>query len=201
MTDHALSRRSLIAGGAVAGAALLLPGRLGSGLQFATVRDPALWAPEPARAAGPEKRLAVRCIHTGHRCDAVFMRGDSFDAQGLAELDEGLRDWRTGAQIAMDRDLLKLLVDVRDALDLPSRTAFQLISGYRSPHTNAALHERSHGVATKSQHMLGKAVDIALPGVSLDRIRQVGRSLGVGGVGYYPKDGFVHLDTGRVRFW
>lgn len=200
MTASTLTRRGLIAGGlTAAGTALILPGRFGEGMGLAPMRE--ISPVSPPRVALPEQRLALRCIHTGHHCDAVFMRGADFVDEGLAELNQGLRDWRTGDATAMDRDLLRLLVNVREKLEVPARTPFQIISGYRSPRTNAALHERSNGVATKSQHMLGKAVDIALPGVPLDRIRTAARSLDAGGVGFYPKDGFVHLDTGKVRFW
>lgn len=189
MTDQGIHRRAIIAGGIAAGAALFMPARLGSAV-FTSQQPP-----------GPEKRLAFRCVHTGHKCDAVFMRGTQYDRQGLAELDRGLCDWRTREKIEIDRDLLSLLVDLRDSMGVSLRTPFELISGYRSPGTNAALHGRSDGVATKSQHMLGKAVDIALPGISTDSIRQAARSLARGGVGHYPRDGFVHLDTGRIRFW
>jgi uncharacterized protein YcbK (DUF882 family) len=157
--------------------------------------------PPLPRPALPEQRLALRCVHTGHRCDAVFKRGDAFDPAGLSELDNGLRDWRTGDAIEMDRDLLVLLARVRDTLGIAASTPFQLISGFRSSATNASLHARSGQVATKSQHMLGKAVDIALDRVPLDRIRDAGLSMRRGGVGFYPKDGFVHLDTGRLRHW
>jgi uncharacterized protein YcbK (DUF882 family) len=119
-------------------------------------------------------------------------------------LNHGLRDWRTGQSIAMDRRLLALLVSLRQKLELSGRSKIDLISGYRSPDTNAALRARggTHtGVATKSQHMLGKATDIMIPGVSLERLRGAALALGGGGVGYYPRDGFVHVDTGRVRHW
>jgi len=201
MIDHSIQRRALLAGGIAAGAALFVPARLASAIQPLSESLPAAPAPSSMLATGPEKRLALRCIHTGHSCDAVFQRGRRFDAAGLAELNQGLRDWRTGEQIEIDRNLLSLLAELRDSLGLTARTPFQLISGYRAPGTNAALHGRSGGVATKSQHMLGKAVDIALPGTPTDRIRQAAMALRGGGVGHYPEDGFVHIDTGRVRFW
>jgi len=160
--------------------------------------------PLPAMAMGTEWRLAIRNVHNNESVDAVFARSGRFVPEGLAELNHGLRDWRTGEVFQMDRKLLALLVSLRDKLELTGRTKIELISGYRSPHTNASLRARggAHtGVASQSQHMLGKASDIKVPGVSLDRLRGAALALGGGGVGYYPRDGFVHVDTGRVRHW
>ena len=84
---------------------------------------------------------------------------------------------------------------------LETRETVQIISGYRSPKTNAALHEASSGVATHSFHMLGQAMDIRIPGVELSRLRDAALSLAVGGVGFYPGSNFVHVDVGRVRRW
>ncbi len=158
----------------------------------------------PAMAATSEWRLALRNVHTSEKVDAVFVRGGQYVPAGLAELNHGLRDWRTGEAFAMDRQLLALLVSLRDSLGMSGKTSFDLISGYRSPKTNGALQSAGgahSGVASQSQHMLGKATDIHLPGVALDRLRQAAMALGKGGVGFYPADGFVHVDTGRVRHW
>ncbi|BCA57915.1 DUF882 domain-containing protein [Sphingomonas sp. HMP6] len=179
-----LSRRALIGGALAGGAALAFP--------------------LPAMAVGTEWRLAIRNVHNNETVDAVFARSGSFVPEGLAELNHGLRDWRTGQATVMDRKLLALLVQLREKLELRGGEKIGLISGYRSPATNAALRSAggAHtGVATKSQHMLGKATDIMVPGVSLDRLHGAALALGGGGVGYYPRDGFVHVDTGRVRHW
>ncbi len=178
------SRRALIGGAIAGGAALALP--------------------LPAMAAGIEWRLAIRNVHTNESVDAVFARSGRFVPAGLAELNHGLRDWRTGDSIGMDRRLLALLVSLRQKLELSGNRKIDLICGYRSPQTNAKLRARGgahSGVASQSQHMLGKATDIVVPGVSLDRLRGAALALGGGGVGYYPRDGFVHVDTGRVRHW
>lgn len=156
---------------------------------------------ERASARTPERRLALVNPHNGERYDACFYAGGRYRADGLAELNHAMRDWRTGATRTMDPHLLDLLVQVRDRLDVGARTPLKLVSGYRSPKTNGALHARSHGVASKSQHMLGKATDIAIQGVPLNRLRDAALSLRGGGVGYYPHDGFVHVDTGAVRHW
>jgi uncharacterized protein YcbK (DUF882 family) len=163
-----------------------------------------LAVPFPAMAAGTEWRLAIRNVHTNESVDAVFARAGQFVSAGLAELNHGLRDWRTGEGIAMDHRLLALLVRLRDTLEVRGSRKIDLISGYRSPRTNAALRSAGGaqtGVASQSQHMLGKASDIMIPGVSLDRLHGAALALGGGGVGYYPRDGFVHVDTGRVRHW
>lgn len=149
----------------------------------------------------PEKRLSFRNIHNNETVDARFFGPKGFDQQGLAEINHGLRDWRTNDATTMDPALIMLLATLRDSLDQSPRARFDIISGYRSPKTNAALHARSGGVASKSQHMLGKATDIALPGVPLARVHQAALALGRGGVGFYPESGFVHVDTGRVRRW
>ena len=179
-----LSRRALV-GGAIAG---------GTALAF----------PIPAMAVGTEWRLAIRNVHNNETVDAVFARSGAFVPEGLAELNHGLRDWRTGQATVMDRKLLALLVRLREKLELTGGAKIGLLSGYRSPATNAALRSAGgahSGVASQSQHMLGKATDIMVPGVSLDRLHGAALALGGGGVGFYPRDGFVHVDTGRVRHW
>lgn len=183
-SQQRISRRALLGGAAAGGAVLAMP--------------------LPAMAAGAEWRLAIRNVHTNESVDAVFARGGRFVAEGLAELNHGLRDWRTGEMIAMDRKLLALLVQLREKLEVGGNRHIDLISGYRSPHTNAALRAAGGehtGVASRSQHMLGKATDIMVPGVTLDRLHGAALALGGGGVGYYPRDGFVHVDTGSVRHW
>jgi uncharacterized protein YcbK (DUF882 family) len=184
MTDTTLSRRGLFLGAMALGGTMLIE--------------------RPLLAAIPEKRLAFRNVHTGDRVDARFFANGRFDTQGLAELNHGLRDWRTGDVTNMDPDLFSLLAEIRDRLSVDPRKTFDLISGYRSPKTNSALRARggAHtGVASTSQHMLGKATDIALPGVGLNNVRLAALSVKRGGVGFYPHDGFVHVDTGRVRTW
>lgn len=182
--ERPFNRRALIGAAVLGGAGLALP--------------------TPALAAGGEWRLAFRNVHNNESIDALFARGGRFVPVGLAEIRHGLRDWRTGEAHDIDRNLLGLLVRLRDRLGVAGGRRIDLISGYRSPGTNAALRARggSHtGVATRSQHMLGKATDIAIPGVPLDTLRRAAASLRLGGVGYYPRDGFVHVDTARVRAW
>ena len=181
MANHLLGRRDLLGGGAAALAMAALS--------------------EQASARTPERRLAFANPHNGERYEACYFADGRYRADGLAELNHALRDWRTGEVRHMDPKLLDLLVRVRDRLDVSPRQHLKLVSGYRCPKTNRALHAHSHGVASKSQHMLGKATDIFIPGVELHRLRDAALSLRGGGVGYYPSDGFVHVDTGQVRHW
>ena len=157
--------------------------------------------PSPLLAAMPERRLAFRNIHNGETADACYYSCGALRPDGVAELNHAMRDWRNGTAIAMDHDLFDLLVGVREKLGLGDATRFELISGYRSPATNAMLHERSAAVASRSQHMLGKAADVHVQGVPLETLHAAGLAMGRGGVGFYPRDGFVHLDTGPVRTW
>lgn len=181
MPNALFSRRSFLGGGTTALVMAALPQRLS--------------------ARTPERRLALVNVNNGERFDACFFANGHYRAEGLAELNHAMRDWRTGATRSMDPELLDLLVCVRDRLDVAPNKPIKLISGYRCPKTNAMRHARSRGVASNSQHMLGKATDIAIPGVPLNRLHAAALSLRGGGVGYYPHDGFVHLDTGIVRTW
>jgi uncharacterized protein YcbK (DUF882 family) len=110
-----------------------------------------------------------------------------------------LRDHRTGEIEVIDRRLLNQLFILQHKIE--NHGSFHIISGYRSPKTNARLRKTGSGVAKRSLHMQGRAVDVRLPGVELKHLRQAALKLHAGGVGYYPKSNFVHLDTGRARFW
>lgn len=156
--------------------------------------------PLPAWALRPgEQRFTARNVNTGERCDALFARGGRLVSEGCAEIDSFFRDWRSGARKRIDRDLIALLIDVRDTLG--TKRPFELISGYRAPETNARRHEQSSGVAKHSLHVVGKAADVRITGVPLSRLAAAGHAKARGGVGFYPRDGFVHLDTGAVRSW
>ncbi len=117
----------------------------------------------------------------------------------LTEIDIILRDFRTGEVESIDRNLLDCLQLLRQTLNLVED--FHVISGYRSAKTNQTLANESGGVAKKSLHMRGMAIDIRIPGIQLTRLRTAAASLKMGGVGYYPKPDFVHIDVGRVRYW
>lgn len=154
-----------------------------------------------ARAAAlPATRaLSMRALHTGERLRATFFRNGRYDPVALGEFDHLLRDWRTGDVREIDRGLLDLLSLLHDRVG--GSEPFHLISGYRSAATNAALAANSNGVARRSLHLQGMAADIRLPGCALRTLHQAAVDLKVGGVGLYTRSDFVHVDTGRVRYW
>ena len=107
--------------------------------------------------------------------------------------------WRDGKQRDMDPELMNILWRIQQIS--ANKNVYEVISAFRSEETNALLHSRSKGVAKNSQHVLGKAIDVRLRGLDLARLRETARDLRLGGVGYYPGSDFVHVDTGRVRYW
>lgn len=146
-----------------------------------------------------ERALSFYNLHTGESLKRPYRFGDAYIPSALAEIDTVLRDFRTDEVKHIDPALLDFLYDLRAVLG--SDQPFQVISGYRSPKTNAMLAKKSGGVAKKSFHMKGMAIDVRLPDRDLVKLRQAAMELQLGGVGYYPKSNFVHLDTGRVRSW
>ena len=169
---------------------------------FGTLGACALAAgPRWAQAAAPATPRALRLdnLHTGEKLSVEYFSGEAYLPDALGAVNHLLRDFRTGDVGTMDAGLLDLLHSL--ALFTASSRPFQVISGYRSPATNAALHRRSSGVASGSLHMRGQAIDIRLADVPLATLRDAARSLQRGGVGYYPASDFVHVDTGRVRTW
>ena len=117
----------------------------------------------------------------------------------MTELRVFLADWRNGQQRDMDPELMDILWRIQQISD--NREVYEVISAFRSEETNALLHSKSKGVAKNSQHLLGKAIDVRLRGLDLEQLRKTARELRLGGVGYYPRSDFVHVDTGRVRYW
>jgi uncharacterized protein YcbK (DUF882 family) len=158
-----------------------------------------LGKPLAALAEAPARQLAVLNLHTGERLQASYWEAGSYLPDALAAFDRILRDHRTGQVHAIAPNLLDLAVALLQRLDV--RETVQIISGYRSPQSNAALHAASSGVATRSLHMEGKALDVRIGGVPLARLRDAAWSLQGGGVGFYPGSDFVHVDIGRVRRW
>ncbi len=157
----------------------------------------------PRRASTPADdiaRLAFVNTHTGEKLDVVYREGAQYLSDAIAEIDRVLRDHRSGEVFPIDRALLDQLDRLGALLGTGGRP-FHVISGYRSPATNATLAARSGAVATRSLHMSGRAIDIRMPGASLATVHRAALSMGAGGVGFYPRSDFVHLDTGRVRTW
>ncbi len=153
-----------------------------------------------ANLARPERRLRLYHTHTGKFIDVVYKTNDVFVPEALESLNDFLGDFRTGEVYPLDAALFDLLHDIQLLLDNPDGV-YEIISGYRSPKTNEALRSNGGGVARRSLHMQGKAVDVRLRGSHSRKLRDVARQLKRGGVGYYTKSDFVHVDTGRVRIW
>lgn len=182
LSGSALSRRGFIKFGAATLLAASAPGKALANI-----------------ASTPERTLSFYHLHTGEQLNATYWADGSYQQQGLAEIYNLLRDFRTGVVNPIDTQLLDVLHNL--ALKLDANKPFHVISGYRSPKTNAMLAKNSSGVARHSLHMDGLAVDIRLPGRDLSSLHRAALSMKAGGVGYYPVSDFVHVDVGRVRQW
>ncbi|MCB1969379.1 MAG: DUF882 domain-containing protein [Rhodobiaceae bacterium] len=152
-----------------------------------------------AIAALPERRIAIHHLHTGERLDLTYKRGSRYLPDALARLDYHLRDWRQNSTRHIDPKLYDILTEIAARLD--HDPVFEIICGYRSPRTNTMLRKRSSGVARRSLHLAGRAIDFRIRGAELARVRDASMKLAAGGVGYYPSSDFIHVDTGHVRHW
>jgi len=170
-----------------------LRGCLGAGLGLTAM--PAL----ANRVTAPARELAFYNTHTGESVSCAYWGDGDYVAGGLTEINRILRDHRSGEVYPIAPELLDLLYSLKH--EVSGNRPFEIISGYRSPKTNAKLRNKSAGVAKRSLHMSGKAIDVRLPGCDLDRLRQAALAMKAGGVGYYPSSNFIHVDVGRVRFW
>jgi uncharacterized protein YcbK (DUF882 family) len=160
-----------------------------------TALAPAAWA-----TAAPSRSLQLSHTHTGESLALTYARSNGYVPQALEQVNHFLRDHYSGEVGVIDPQLLDLLhaVGTRLGTTLP----FHVISGYRCPATNDRLRKtRGGGVARRSLHMDGKAIDVRLPGVPLAELRDAALSIKAGGVGTYMRDQFVHIDTGRTRSW
>lgn len=160
--------------------------------------------PLPAAAAINRQPKATRELtlfnpHTQERLKVCYYRGGQYAPECLEQLNHIMRDYRTGDVKHIDTGLFDLLYEI--STHIPTHSPFHVISGYRSPATNARLRRHSKGVASKSLHLQGKAVDIRVPDLSARDLREIAVRIKGGGVGYYPKSGFVHVDVGQVRYW
>jgi uncharacterized protein YcbK (DUF882 family) len=145
------------------------------------------------------RRLRFLNLHTGERLDAVYYEHGRYISQALGEINYILRDFRQDVVKPIHPKLLDLVVAIRRHLDTDGE--IEVISGYRTPKTNAMLAARSHGVATHSLHMKAMALDFRVQGRTLEQLHRVAVAMRGGGVGYYPRSDFVHVDIGRVRYW
>jgi uncharacterized protein YcbK (DUF882 family) len=182
-----LHRRAFLGVGAAAAAAALLPARAQAAIRT---------------TKAPERVLSFFNTHTGERLKTAYCTGGEYHPEALSQVNYILRDFRANEIKPIDPRVLDLLHELGGTLETDQ--PFHIISGYRSPSTNAMLRERggaSTGVASHSLHMDGQAIDIRVPGVKLENLRSAARSLKIGGVGFYPDLNFVHVDVGRVRYW
>ncbi|GAC1301281.1 MAG: hypothetical protein NVSMB15_11630 [Steroidobacteraceae bacterium] len=145
------------------------------------------------------KRIALANLHTGERLELEYFRDGEYLHDALVAIELALRDFRTGERHPIDPGLMDYLTQIAHTMGVDPQ--FSVISGYRSPHTNAQLREKSAGVARNSLHMEGRAVDVRMSGVESASLAAHAARLGRGGVGYYRASDFVHLDTGAYRTW
>jgi uncharacterized protein YcbK (DUF882 family) len=151
------------------------------------------------RLALAPRELSMRNLHTGERVQVRYFEEGRYLPDAMKQLNHLLRDHRSGEAASMDQRLFdQLHVLAAGAGCVPH---YEIISGYRSPATNEKLREKSEGVARQSLHTQARAMDVRVPRVSCSRLREIAIGLQLGGVGYYAKSDFVHLDTGRVRTW
>lgn len=167
---------------------------LGGGLALAGIAHMPAWA-----SAAEARRLSLLNLHTGERLTAAYWEAGGYIPDAMQALAQVLRDHRTGEVHPMDAGLFDLVSSLQARLE--TEATVHVISGYRSPRTNEALRQSSSGVAKRSLHMDGMAMDLRLPGVDLARVRDAAWNLQRGGVGFYPGSDFVHVDVGRTRRW
>jgi uncharacterized protein YcbK (DUF882 family) len=153
-----------------------------------------------AKVSHPAYELRLFETHRDKTIDIVYRRGNSYIPSALTKLDFFLRDHMNGRTYDMDPQLFDLLRALEIKVGKPN-AVIDVICGYRTPAYNMYLHNHGHAVALHSLHMKGEAIDIRIPGVPLAKLRKAALSLHRGGVGYYPKDDFIHVDVGRVRQW
>jgi len=181
-TQRKLNRRHFLRLGALTIAGAAIPGSALAALRIAR-----------------ERSLSFYNLHTGESLKTVYFADGRYLPEGLSAINYLMRDFRLDLVKPIDPRLLDLLHAINLAME--TRAPFDLISGYRSPQTNAMLHANNEGVAVHSLHIDGMAADIRVPGRSLASLRRTAIAMHGGGVGYYPASEFVHVDSGRVRYW
>lgn len=184
MFDQDVSRRRVIKLGLMGAVSCLLPDTAMAALQYIPVE---------------ERRICMYNLHSKEYLDTLFWKDGKYIPGSLDDINYMLRDHYCGVVKPIDRRLIDLLFALQKQLG--SREPFHIISGYRTKKTNAFLRRKHKGAAKRSLHMYGKAVDLRLPDVELKLLRRAAYKMKEGGVGYYPRSNFVHLDVGRVRYW
>ncbi|NPA04454.1 MAG: YcbK family protein [Epsilonproteobacteria bacterium] len=167
-------------------------------LKLGCLATASLFLPESAFSMEYERVLKMYHRHTGEEITATFWIDGEYVYEELESLDFFLRDYRTDEVCRMDRNLIEYLYQIQR---LSGGKEIHVLSAYRTIQTNNMLRKHNRGVAKHSYHTKGKAVDITIPGVSTASLKRIALSLKRGGVGYYPKSHFIHIDTGRPRYW
>ena len=181
--NRMITRRDLLALGLVTAASAVFPFKA-----FAA-----------SEKVSSKKELIFYKVNTHEHLNAVYWKDGMYLPDGLATINHIFRDTRSDMEREININLIDLLFDLKE--QIKSKEPYHIISGYRTPKSNAILSKSNKGVAKNSLHMFGKAVDIRMPGYSLSGLRKVAVKLQAGGVGYYPRSKFVHLDVGEVRYW
>jgi uncharacterized protein YcbK (DUF882 family) len=145
------------------------------------------------------RKISFRNSHTGETFSGVYRVGDKYLPDAFERINIVLRDFRSNELFPIDPRAIDIIYSVHQMTDRVD--PYEILSGYRCPKTNAGLRKHGEGVAKNSLHMTGQAIDLRLPGFNTKQIRNIAVSLKAGGVGYYPKSDFVHMDTGDVRIW
>ena len=186
MTDnndiHDKSRRNMLMGIAAGGLITALPGTASAG-----------------RLSLPHYKIHLVNAHTNEKFHGVYRIGNRYLPEAFRKINSFMRDFRTGDVYTMDKKLIDILASIQ--VRSQQKAPIEILSGYRSPKTNSMLRKASSGVAKNSYHLKGQAADLHIPGYSTSQLRAIAIDLGVGGVGYYPRSDFIHVDTGDVRTW
>lgn len=180
--NHSINRRTFLS-------------HLGLGLS-GSLLSTGVWAD---LAGTKDRHLSLRNLHTNESLTVTYCRNGQYDSGALYDINQVLRDHRTNDSHQMSLGLLDTLSLLQASCG--ANKEMHIISGYRSPKSNEHLRSNSQGVAKRSLHMTGQAADIRIPGIDIEELRKSAAKLKAGGVGFYPKSGFIHLDVGRVRYW
>lgn len=199
-----MDRRTMIRMGLIGAASVLIHGKA---LAFRRMAPPKTATLEsiPSRINVPKvvkpevRKICIYNLHTKEQQETIYWRNGEYIKSALKELNFMFRDHYNGSVRKIDRRLLNFLFAIQQKVG--ANEPFHLISGYRSKRTNARLRKSNKSVARRSLHIFGKAADIRLPEVGIKKLRRSAYELQAGGVGYYPRSNFVHIDVGRIRFW